>query len=136
MREGSLPPFNLNFSPRAFLRRTLGRLRSRLRPNQRPEAAPDLDDRAATAIEAHERAHAALFERAARLTEKARRLEEDGTPSESARNRAARSEEEVEAELAALRATFVDDFGEGASGAFDRLVRSRYTAFDLWSADR
>lgn len=92
----------------------------------------DLNDQAAAALEAHERAHAALFERAARLTEKARRLDEAGTPSESAQNRADRAREEVEAELAALRATF----GEGGSRAFDSLVRSRYPGFDLWSAGR
>ena len=114
----------------------LGRLRSRLRPNQRPEAAPGLDDRAAAMLDGHERAHAALFERAARLSVKAERLDEAGTPSESAQNRAARAREEVEAELAALRATFVDDFGDGAARAFDSLVQSRYPGFDLWSADR
>ncbi|MBA3791192.1 MAG: hypothetical protein H0X23_08135 [Rubrobacter sp.] len=114
----------------------LARLRSRLRPSQRPEASQDLNDRAAAALDAHERVHAALFERSARLAGKARRLDEAGTPSESAQNRADRAAEEVEAELAALRVTFVDDFGEGAARAFDSLVRSRYPAFDLWSADR
>jgi len=115
----------------------LGRLRPKvLRRQRRPEVAPDLDERAAAALDAHERAHAALFERSARLTGKARRLDEAGTPSESAQNRADRAREEVEAELAALRATFVDTAGEGASRAFDSLVRSRYPGFDLWFADR
>jgi hypothetical protein len=84
-----------------------------------------LRSRVASAIGEYARAHATLFERAERLREKAERLEKEGTPSESARNRAERAKREVEVGLAALRATF------GASSreerrAFDREIERRY----------
>ena len=91
---------------------------------------PALRSRVASAIGEYARAHATLFERAERLREKAERLEKEGTPSESARNRAERAKREVEAGLAALRATF------GASSreerrAFDREIERRYPDFRL-----
>ena len=84
--------------------------------------------RVASAIGEYAQAHATLFERAERLREKAERLEKEGTPSESALNRAERARSEVEAGLAALRATF------GASSreerrAFDREIERRYPDF-------
>ena len=93
---------------------------------------PTLRSRAASAIREYAEAHAALFERAERLREKAERLEKDGTPSESARNRAERAMREVEAGLAALRASFVTsaDEDEGRH-AFDREVERRYPTFRL-----
>ncbi len=69
--------------------------------------------------------HATLIERAERLVAKARRLEEAGTPSESANNRAARAVEAVEAGLATLRGAFVVSDGEEGGEAFDREVGRR-----------
>lgn len=66
--------------------------------------------------------HASLFERAERLGEKADRLERAGTPSESARNRAERARREIEANLAALRASFS---GQEGRLAFDRELQRR-----------
>jgi hypothetical protein len=75
-------------------------------------------------------AHAANLERAERLEEKAKRLEKAGILSESARNRAERARREVVAELAALRASFVEAAG-GPDGAyaFDRVVEQWCPAF-------
>jgi hypothetical protein len=87
-----------------------------------------LRSRAASVIREYAHAHATLFERAERLREKAERLEKDGTPSESARNRAERARREVEADLAALRATFAESGREGRL-AFDREVERRYPWF-------
>ncbi len=67
--------------------------------------------------------HAESLERAARLKEKAERLEKAGIPSESARNRAERARGEVVAGLTALRTSFIEATGgrEGAY-AFDQVV--------------
>lgn len=73
--------------------------------------------------------HATLIERAERLAAKARRLEEAGTPSESANNRAARAMEAVEAGLATLRGAFVASDGEDGGEAFDLEVGRRLPAF-------
>jgi hypothetical protein len=70
--------------------------------------------------------HDTLLERAERLAAKARRLEEAGTPSESANNRAARAGEAVEAGLAALRDAFVASDGSEGAEAFDREVARRF----------
>jgi ferric-dicitrate binding protein FerR (iron transport regulator) len=136
MNEGSLPPFAtvaLRSLPGA-VGRALGRLFARLR-RRRGDAAPEgttLHSRAASVIRAYSEDHATLFERAERLREKVDRLEKDGTPSESARNRAERARREVEAGLAALRASFAASVG-GREGwrAFDREVERRYPAFRL-----
>ena len=50
-------------------------------------------------------------------------------PSESARNRAERARREVEAGLAALRASFAG--GRDEHRAFDREVTLRYPAFEV-----
>ncbi|MBA2345968.1 MAG: hypothetical protein H0V83_12895 [Rubrobacter sp.] len=134
MREGSLPPFGLGFSPWERARRLLGRFASRLRPGPRrkpSEVHPALDEKAATAIQEHERSHASLFDRAARLTEKAERLEHAGTPSESASNRAGRARDEAAAELAVLRASFAADAGKWGLIALDRQLRRRYPGLEL-----
>jgi hypothetical protein len=131
MREGSLSPFGLGFSPRQLVRRTLGRLASRLGSGERSEFPPDSDARAAAVLREHETTHAALFERMMRLTEKVRRLEEVGTPSESARNRAARARDEVADELALLRASFAAEAGEEGLRALDRQLRCRYPGLEL-----
>jgi hypothetical protein len=87
-----------------------------------------LHSEAASAIQGYAEAHAALFERAARLRERAERLEREGTPSESARNRAERARREVVEGLAALRASFADGDRERVR-AFDREAGLRYPAF-------
>jgi hypothetical protein len=95
----------------------------------------DLEARAEARILAHLESQSALVERAARLREKARRLEDSGTPSETAHNRAARAREELDASLAALGKSFVRAYsGEGgdaaeAEGAFSRAASRLYPGF-------
>jgi hypothetical protein len=92
--------------------------------------ASTLEFRAAQAIRQYLDTHAANLERAARLKEKAERLEKAGIPSESARNRAERARGEVAAGLAALRASFVEAAGErDGAYAFDRVVELLCPAF-------
>ena len=115
----------------------MGRLFGRLRRRRRGAPAPEdaaLRSRAASVIGEYADAHSTLFERAERLREKADRLEKNGTPSESARNRAERAMREVEAGLAALRASFESEASAGGSEGrrvFDREVERRYPAFRL-----
>jgi hypothetical protein len=111
------------------LKRVLGRLFGRPR-RRTPETAPDptVASRAVSAIGRHAGEHVTLLERAERLGAKARRLEEAGTPSESANNRAARARGEAEAGLAALRGAFVASEGEKGGEAFDREVVRRFPA--------
>ncbi len=113
---------------REIAKRALGRVFGGRREIGRREAAdPALRSRAASAIRDFAEAHAGLFERAERLGAKVERLEESGTPSESARNRAERARREIEAHLAALRDSFAAAAG-GREGrrAFDREVERRY----------
>lgn len=105
------------------MRRTFERVFGLLRRREL-ETPPPTD--AGTAIQAHAEDHTALFERASRLREKADRLDREGTPSESARNRARRAEEEVETGLRELRALLAVDGGEQARKHFDREVARRY----------
>jgi hypothetical protein len=86
-----------------------------------------LISRAASTIREYAREHAALFERAQRLREKADRLERAGIPSESAANRAERARMEVATGLLALRASFASSAG-GSAGerAFDHEVQRLY----------
>jgi hypothetical protein len=96
-----------------------------------PDAAsPDesLRRSAAEELEAYARAHPAPFERAERLREKVERTGSDGTPSESARLRAARAREEALMALASVRAAFVGRHGAGAGGVFDLEFDARYPA--------
>lgn len=97
---------------------------------RRKDTVPDtgLRARAAEEIRAYAEAHAALFERAARLREKADRLERAGTPSESARNRAVRAEREAGSGLTALRSAFAASGGEEGLRAFDLEVERRFPA--------
>lgn len=135
MSEGSLHPFGairLRSFPGAF-KRALGRLAGRGPvPAKEPAPDPALSSLAASAIREYAEAHATLFERAERLRERAERLESSGTPSESASNRAERAKEEVEAGLAALRASFVESSEANEGGpAFDREVERQYPSFAL-----
>jgi hypothetical protein len=125
MSESSLPllgALRLRSFP-GIARRTLGRLFGRRK------RAPDeaLIPLAASAIREYAGEHAALFERAERLRERADRLEREGIPSESAANRAERARMEVEAGLRALRASFASSVG-GSAGerAFDHEVERLY----------
>ena len=97
--------------------------RGRRRRARRPvDAADPLKARAERLVREYLDAHAENLERAARLEEKAGRLERAGTPSESARNRAARARGEVVAGLAAVRARFVEAVGREGARAFDLVV--------------
>jgi hypothetical protein len=122
--------------PGAF-KRALGRLAGRSRRSKEvPAPDPALSSLAASAIRDYAKVHATLFERAERLGEKAERLESLGMPSESARNRAERARREVEAGLAALRASFVGSSGESEGGrAFDQEIGRRYPSFALPGSD-
>jgi len=136
MSESSLPPFGPARNPRALprLAKTLARSRAaaalnklrgltRRRERSGTQDAPDpLENRAVRVVREYLAAHAESVERAARLQEKAGRLEREGTPSESARNRADRARGEVAAGLVALRARFVATVGREGARAFDRVV--------------
>ena len=134
MSEGSLPPFGISGarSIPGAVGRVLGRILGKPR-REKEETPPDpvLSRLAADTIGRHAGDHAALFERAERLTEKAERLERAGTPSDSAVNRAVRARGEVEAGLAGLRASFVEAEGVDGGIAFDREVEGRYPALGL-----
>ncbi len=116
-----------------LVKRGLGRLfgRPRRRVERPAPADPTLEARAASVAGRHAEERATLFERAERLSGKALRLEEAGTPSESANNRAERAREEVEAGLATARASFVASEGAGSGEAFDREILKRYPALGL-----
>ena len=133
MSEGSLPPFGISGtkSPPGALKRALGAIFNLpSRRTRRPEPGPGAGLRAGSVIGRHADEHAALFERAERLTVKARRLEESGTPSESANNRAGRARQEVEAGLAALRDAFVASEGRDGREAFDLEVSRRFPVLE------
>lgn len=65
------------------------------------------------------------------MLERAERLENEGIPAESIRNRAERAKEEVETTLRALRSRFADKEGKEGLAAFDVEVRRRFPAFDV-----
>lgn len=127
MSEGSLPPFGLSGSAPGAIGRAIGRIFGRSdRPKREPD--PAVASRAGTAVGRYADEHATLFERAERLTARARRLREEGTPSESSENRAARAREEVEVGLAVVREAFVASEGRAGGDAFDREVGRRFPA--------
>ncbi len=104
------------------VRNSLGRADNAVEP---PD--PELRSRAAAAIRDHEHAHATLFDRAERRRGRAERLEKEGTPSESAQNRARRAENEVFSILAGLRASFAASAGDARGKiAFDQEIKIRY----------
>jgi hypothetical protein len=135
MSESSLPAFG-GMGFRLFLRTlrwprlkgTLERLYVRRR-DAGTVRAPDLEARAERILREHLGTQEESFERALRLGEKAERLEEDGTPSESARNKAERACEEVVTGLAALRASFVEATKQKGGRVFDRVLEQRCPAF-------
>lgn len=131
MNQESLPFFT-RLALRSFpgsLKRALGRFFKRRGEDAGAPDDPTLRSRAAAAIREYAEAQSTLFERAERLRAKAERLERAGMPSESARNRAERARREVEAGLAALRASFAG--GRDEHRAFDREVTLRYPAFEV-----
>ncbi len=139
MSESSLPPFGpakfrhflKTFQPGLRLKKTLGRLRPHGHATTGSVRETDPEVRAARILREYLGAHAANLERAVRLGEKAERLEEAGTPSESARNRAERAHGEVVAGLANLRVSFIEAAGEreGAHATFDRALETQCPAF-------
>jgi hypothetical protein len=112
------------------IKRAVGHLfgRPRRRAPESPAPDPAVASRAGSVIGRYATEHVTLIERAERLAAKARRLEEAGTPSESANNRAARAVEAVEAGLATLRGALVASDGEEGGEAFDREVGRRLPA--------
>jgi hypothetical protein len=134
MSEGSLPPFGISGTKSlpGALRRALGAI---FGLPSRPEPGPGLGLRAGSAIGRHADEHAALFERAERLTVKARRLEEAGTPSESANNRAGRARQAEDAGLAALRDAFIASEGRDGGEAFDLEVSRRFPVLEPCGLD-
>ncbi|MDQ4063502.1 MAG: hypothetical protein M3122_06355 [Actinomycetota bacterium] len=109
----------------------LGRMHPHERTTTGPIRETNLELRANHTLHEYLSAHAANLERALRLGEKAERLEEAGTPSESVRNRAERARGEVVAGLATLRASFIKapSEREGAYAAFDRALGTQCPAF-------
>ncbi len=105
---------------------------SKLLGRKREEPSPDatLVSQAYSAIAEYACDNAALFERAERLRAKADRMETDGTPSESANNRADRARMEVEAGLLDLREAFARSAGERRR-AFDLEVRRLYPTLGI-----
>lgn len=92
---------------------------------------PGLVRLASEVIREHTEVRATLFERAQRTRERAERLEREGTPSESARNRAERAEEDVRNSLAALRSKFAGEKGSEGALAFDRELERQHPALEL-----
>ncbi|MCA3749330.1 MAG: hypothetical protein IN808_09375 [Rubrobacter sp.] len=115
----------------AFWRRLSG-LSSRLR---RREPAPELRARAAAALSRYVKTNADLLDRAARLAARAERLEREGTPSESVRNRAERARREIEAGLAALRSSFAAS-GREALEAFELELERVHPALRAYGGGR
>ncbi|MGB3635472.1 MAG: hypothetical protein WA982_15625 [Rubrobacteraceae bacterium] len=135
MSERSLPPFGVfgaKLLPFSLVKRVASRLGKNLRrarPEETPAPAPELRSRATAAIREYADSHSALFERAERLRERAERLNSEGTPSDTALNRAERAESEVAVELANLRTRFLKAADSREEElAFDQEVRALYPA--------
>jgi hypothetical protein len=133
MSEGSLPPFGISGTKSlpGALKRALGAIfglpRRRAR---RPEP-----DRAWACVRAPSSGVTpASTPRSSSgrsgLPSRRVRLEEAGTPSESANNRAGRARQEVEAGLAALRDAFVASEGRDGGEAFDLEVSRRFPVLE------
>lgn len=70
----------------------------------------------------HLRKDATNLDRAVRMRDQAERLDREGTPSDSARNRANRAREDVAEEIARLRRTMVSSGDEESARALDLEV--------------
>ncbi|MGI8650732.1 MAG: hypothetical protein ACR2KW_10200 [Rubrobacter sp.] len=95
-------------------------------PARQPDATASkpLDEallsKAAQEILTYTRRNQPLFDRAERYGRRAERLSGEGTSSDTARNKAERSRQEILTGFSALRAAFIDENGTGAGAAFDR----------------
>lgn len=101
------------------------------RLDERPDNYHRLELNAESAIQAHLQENSTLVERATRLKARSERLEESGTPSQSARIRAERARRAVQSSLSSLREAFIASVSEtGAGGhAFDRSLARLYPEF-------
>lgn len=147
MGESSLPPFKWSKLYRPPIARFKGSLRRFLSrrairsPQPKPpiattEVYPSQDTDtgnldARNAVRGFLEEQAASVDRALRLTQQVERLEGEGTPSESVRNRAERACQEVVSGLAALRSEFVAARKNepGVARDFDLEVERAYPAF-------
>ena len=66
------------------------------------------------------------------MMERSERLKREGTPSESADNRAERAREEVRDSLSNLRSSFVAERGSEGGLAFDRELGHLFPVFSLF----
>lgn len=87
-----------------------------------PEVGAEARERAAKALEEHLQRDATNLDRAARMRDQAERLDREGTPSDSARNRAARAREEVADGIARLRRAMISSGDEETARALDLEV--------------
>lgn len=78
--------------------------------------------RAAKALEEYLRHNATNLDRAARMRDQADRLDREGTPSDSARNRADRAREEVADGISRLRRAMISSGDEESARALDLEV--------------
>lgn len=106
----------------------------RIRPGESKNAAEQPGhsgsrERAASVIREHAASHATLFERLERLSARAERLEQEGTPSDSANNRASRAEGEVRTSLTDLRSSFAASGGD--VDTFDLELKRGYPGFEF-----
>lgn len=83
------------------------------------ERARSARERAVSALREHLAENATTVERAARMRDQADRLEREGTPSDSARNRAERAREEVARGVARLRRSLFAAGDEESARALD-----------------
>lgn len=136
MSEGSVPPFRkigLSFYPRALIRRVLGKFRPD-ESNVARTGDPEASKRAATAIREHVSHYATLFERFERLNERSEWLEQEGTPSDSAKNRAFRAKGEAHESLMDLRSSFAASGGD--LDAFDIESKKLYPGLEATENSR
>lgn len=83
------------------------------------EIGEEAHRRAAKALEDHLRQNATSLDRAVRMRDQAERLDREGTPSDSARNRADRAREELADGIARLRRAMISSGEEESARALD-----------------
>ena len=86
------------------------------------EIGEEARQRAAKALDEQLRRDATNLDRAARMRDQAERLDKEGTPSDSARNRADRAREEVADGIARLRRAMISAGDEESARALDLEV--------------
>lgn len=92
-----------------------------------PEPSPELRSRAAARIQEYIDENAMLFDRATRYEARTERLRDEGTPSESARNRAERARQEIRESFADIRKSLIASDGEEGGRAFDMEISAVYS---------